>query len=112
MSYLGQELDKAGAGGVSLRDGAGRDLGLEPADHIRGHGRADVGEDQRLLQALEGLGVEAVEEARRDLGGERLRGFARGCREDGRRTLLGPAKPQPGPEEAPPPPVRTRLPTP
>ena len=48
---------------------------LEPLDHRGGGRRADVGEDQRLLEPLPGLVVDAVEEAGRDLLGQRLAAF-------------------------------------
>ena len=73
---LGEDLDQAVAHGDAVGgDGAGLDLVLEPLDH-RGGGRgAGVGEDQRLLQPLPGLVVDAVEEAGRDLLGQRLAAF-------------------------------------
>ena len=48
-------------------------LALELLDDLSGRARADVGVDQRLLEALPGLLVEvALEQRRLDLGGERL----------------------------------------
>ena len=48
-------------------------LALELLDDLGGRARADVGVDQRLLEALPGLLVEvALEQRRLDLGGERL----------------------------------------
>jgi hypothetical protein len=44
----------------------------ETLDHLGGGRRADVGEDQRLLEALPGLLVDLVEEAGRDLLDQRL----------------------------------------
>ena len=48
-------------------------LALEPLDHLGGRAGADVGEDQRLLEALPRLLVElALEQRRLDLGRQRL----------------------------------------
>ena len=73
-------------------DGAGVDLVLEPFDH-RGGGRgAGVGEDQRLLEPLPGLVVDPVEEAGRDLLGQRLAAFGEALAqapEDAAALLLG-----------------------
>jgi hypothetical protein len=52
--------------------GSGVGLLLELGDDLRGGRRADVGHDQRLLQALPGLVVDvALEQRRLDLGRER-----------------------------------------
>ena len=73
---LGEDLDQAVADGDAVGgDGAGLDLVLEPLDHGGGGRGAGVGEDQRLLQPLPGLVVDAVEEAGRDLLGQRLAAF-------------------------------------
>ena len=73
---LGEDLDQAVAHRLAVGgDGAGLDLVLEPLDHLGGGRRAGVGEDQRLLQPLPGLVVDAVEEAGRDLLGQRLAAF-------------------------------------
>ena len=69
---LGEQLDQPLADRLRAADLAGLDLGLEPADHLGGGRHADVGEDQRLLEALPGLVVDLVEEARRELGAQRL----------------------------------------
>ena len=61
-------------------DAARLDLRLEPPDDLGGGLRADVGEDQRLLEPLPGLVVELLEEARAELGLQRLRGSSRGSR--------------------------------
>ena len=68
----GQQLDEA-----LLQRGAALDLArgrllLELADDARGRPRADVGHDQRLLEALPRLLVERVEQRGLDLGGQRL----------------------------------------
>ena len=56
---LGEQLDQALADRLAVgRDRPRLDLVLEPPDDLRGGLRADVGEDQRLLQALPGLVVE------------------------------------------------------
>ncbi len=69
---LGEQLDQPSAGRLRPLDLAALDLGLEPADDIRGRAGADVGHDQRLLEPLPGFGVERLEERGADLGAERL----------------------------------------
>ncbi len=70
---LGEDLDQALAHRLAVGgDAAALDLVLEPFDHLGRGRRADVGEDQRLLQPLPGLVVDALEEAGRDLLGQRL----------------------------------------
>jgi hypothetical protein len=53
----------------------GLDLLLQLLDHRRRGRRADVGEDQSLLEQLPGLVVDPVEERSRDLLGQRLPAF-------------------------------------
>ena len=56
-------------------------------DDLGGRARADVGHDQRLLEALPGLLVErALEQRRLDLGAERLRASCTGSRAGGGRS--------------------------
>ncbi len=70
---LGEDLDQAGLHRLAVGgDLAGLDLVLEPLDHLGRRRRAGVGEDQRLLEPLPGLVVDALEEARGDLLGQRL----------------------------------------
>ena len=70
---LGDDLDqpflhRRAVGGHRSR----LDVALQPLDDL-GSGRgADVGEDQQLLEMLPGLVVDAVEDAGRDLLGQRL----------------------------------------
>ena len=69
---LGEQLDQPGADCVTALELAALDLGLEPADDVGGRPGADVGHDQGLLKPFERLGVERLEQARADLGSERL----------------------------------------
>ncbi len=70
---LGDDLDQPllhrGAVGGHL---SGVDVALEPLDHLGRGRRADVGEDEQLLEPLPGLLVDAIEEAGRDLLRQRL----------------------------------------
>ena len=68
----GEQLDEPLLQRLAALDHARGRLLLELADDLRGRRRADVGHDQRLLQALPRLVVERVEERRLDLGRQRL----------------------------------------
>ena len=72
LGDVGQQLDEALLQRRAALDLAGGRLLLELADDVGGRARADVGHDQRLLEALPGLVVERVEERGLDLGGQRL----------------------------------------
>ncbi len=90
---LGEDLDQACLHRLAVcRNGARLDLVLEPLNHL-GRGRSTgVGEDQRLLQPLPGLLVDAVEEARRELLGERFAALGEAlaeAAEDAAALLLG-----------------------
>ena len=70
---VGQQLTQPLRQRLAALDGAGLGLLLELADDLGRRARADVGHDQRLLEALPRLLVErALEQRRLDLGAERL----------------------------------------
>ena len=67
-------MSRFGSSSPPVRPPLGR-LVLEPLDDLRRRAGADVGVDQRLLQALPGLLVESLEQRGLDLGGQRLPGL-------------------------------------
>ena len=73
LGEVGEELRQPLGQRLAAGDLALLGLPLEPLDDLRGRARADVGVDQRLLQALPGLLVEvALEQRGLDLGLQRL----------------------------------------
>ena len=64
---LGQQLDQPLAESLAALELSFARLGLERAHDRGGRGRADVGHDQRLLQAFPGVLVERPEQRRLDL---------------------------------------------
>ena len=73
LRQLGQQLLQAGGERLGTRQLAGLGLALQALHHARGGARPDVGEDQRLLQALPRLLVVGIAGQRgRHLVGQRL----------------------------------------
>ena len=73
---LGEDLDQSIADRLALGgDRSGVDFVLESFDHRGGGRRADVGEDQRLLQEFPGFVVDFVEDGGADLLLQGLAGF-------------------------------------
>ena len=72
---VGHQLDEAAREGLAALELAALRLLLELLDDLGRRRGADVGHDQRLLQALPRLFVERLEQRRLDLGGERLAGL-------------------------------------
>jgi hypothetical protein len=73
---VGEQLNEAVPDRLRALDAAGLHLALEAPDDLRGGLGADVGHDQRLLEALPGLGVDRLEEAGAEL---RAQCLAAGC---------------------------------
>ena len=105
----GQQLDEPVLQRLAAFQPAGGRLLLELHHHLGGRGRADVGHDQRLLQALPRLVVQRVEQRRLDLAGQRLARLGHVLAQPAKEptALLGLLR-RPAPGPGPPSPVMNR----